>query len=134
MYRKKSLEVEEEKELTLSVLKDARELLSEPTRWTCGAFARDQCGNWVDVVEPRASCWCLIGAISRTITLKSWEDDRFRHLEKDQIFDRLERLNTFKDSGAKNIPDFNDGGGTEHEHVLMLLDEAVGDIEKEAKK
>jgi hypothetical protein len=45
-----------------------RELLSDESKWTKGAYARDADGNDLylsGVDSPNASCWCLDGALHR---------------------------------------------------------------------
>lgn len=39
-----------------------RELLNHPSKWTRGAYARDQKGNACSPFEPEATCYCLRGA------------------------------------------------------------------------
>lgn len=43
----------------------AWELLSDPTHWTQGAFAKDAKGQDVTFDDPKACCWCTIGALRR---------------------------------------------------------------------
>lgn len=50
---------------TLEVLRGMRELLSDPTRWTKFACARDSMGLTVKDDDPSAACWCLIGAAAK---------------------------------------------------------------------
>jgi hypothetical protein len=45
------------------VLKQVRELLSDPTKWTQGTSARDASGNAVDPKDPAATCFCVYGAV-----------------------------------------------------------------------
>lgn len=48
---------------TIEVLKAARELISNPARWTQGAFAKDVIGKQVAFDDPSAVCWCARGAM-----------------------------------------------------------------------
>lgn len=48
---------------TVEVLREARELISDPERWTWGYFAYDAKGNMVEAREISAVCWCASGAI-----------------------------------------------------------------------
>lgn len=52
----------------LEVLEAARGLISEPTRWTQGALARDARGEQCFANVPRAVQWCAIGALERVTT------------------------------------------------------------------
>lgn len=42
-----------------------KELFSDPSRWTQGAFARDKDGNEVSPRSRKAVCWCLEGATEK---------------------------------------------------------------------
>lgn len=51
---------------TVEALKAARELISDPAKWTRGAYARDAEGR--ELTNPkneRAVCWCAAGAVRR---------------------------------------------------------------------
>ena len=39
-----------------------RDLLTDETKWTKGAFARDKEGKVIGSGSPLACCWCLSGA------------------------------------------------------------------------
>jgi hypothetical protein len=45
------------------VLKEARELLTDPAHWTQEAPARDDTGNPVHPTAATAVCWCLEAAV-----------------------------------------------------------------------
>jgi len=45
------------------VLTEARELISDPERWTTGIYAVDADGNDVVSTDPKACKWCSIGAV-----------------------------------------------------------------------
>lgn len=47
------------------VLDGVLNILSEPERWTKGANARDARRREVDIADPRATCWCIHGALLR---------------------------------------------------------------------
>lgn len=44
------------------------DLLSDETKWTKEAYARDASGNRIDRYSPDATCWCLHGALDRIAT------------------------------------------------------------------
>jgi hypothetical protein len=48
---------------TLAVLTRAKALLSDPTKWTVEAFARDHNGEKISPYSNRACQFCAIGAI-----------------------------------------------------------------------
>lgn len=47
------------------VLAKAADLIEPEGRWTQSAAARDSQGTWVTSRDPRAVCWCAIGALNR---------------------------------------------------------------------
>lgn len=46
-------------------LRAARELISDPERWTVGYAARDEHANPTSPMSKNAKCFCAIGAIQR---------------------------------------------------------------------
>jgi hypothetical protein len=64
-----------------------RELLSDESKWTQDANARDKNGVDVPVYSPKACCWCLQGAMDKCygfwngpwdLLRKNLPEDRFR--------------------------------------------------------
>jgi hypothetical protein len=49
----------------VEILKEARELLAEPGKWTQLTSARDEYGNEVGSSSGAAVCWCASGAITK---------------------------------------------------------------------
>ena len=47
------------------VLRRAREIISDPTKWTQGTYARDKYGHRAEPDSPAASRWDALGAITR---------------------------------------------------------------------
>lgn len=98
---------------TLEQLRDARELLADPTRWTQGSYARDARGYRALPEAREAACWCALGALLRPalewdVTLV-WGHLLLRRAAK-EIFDRT--------------PDWvNDVLG--HADVLRMYDRAI---------
>ena len=101
-----------------AILAKMRELLSSKERWTQGAFARDTSGGSVDLDDPDAVCFCLVGAhvLARHLVtgigyheeLDPWVDDR-----------RHER---FPDM-AMGIVAWNDHPTTTYEDIIAFLTE-----------
>lgn len=48
---------------TVAVLKAARELISDRTRWTTNTWARDKNGDACDPLSEEAVRWCVYGVI-----------------------------------------------------------------------
>lgn len=100
----------------IEVLKSARELLSDPVRWTKGCLARD--ANGVSVHASNGVCWCLMGAVIKVCP----DDDDYmtRSSARHFIHESLEGQSIYGD-----IPSFNDAPDTTHEDLLKTLDKAI---------
>jgi hypothetical protein len=86
-----------------------RELLSDESKWTQGAVARDKYGMEIESVDsPDACCWCLGGALikcygdmdshfevvldnipKRYLTISSWNDTH-SYEDVKKLVDRLD--------------------------------------------
>jgi hypothetical protein len=118
---------------TLPVLKQVRELLSNPRRWTKEAAARSAEGYPLDATASGAVCWCLFGAVAHyTGTL--------RYVRQDVLNALAATLNYSHDSDAWPIVEFNDGEytthaefndlpTTTHSDVLNLIDRTIARLE-----
>jgi hypothetical protein len=53
---------------TTHTLKQVRDLLADPSRWTKGEFARNAKGKCTLYVSKDAVCFCLDGALMRVTT------------------------------------------------------------------
>lgn len=51
-------------EQALGVIAKAKELLSDRTKWTTGAIARDADGHSVNANSKKVVCWCSLGAVA----------------------------------------------------------------------
>jgi hypothetical protein len=96
---------------TLDVLKDVRELLSDPNHWTKGAYARDARDNFREPRAPDAVKFCLLGALAR-----------FDASEYEPALSRL-AVGVQRRGQNATLAQFNDASS--HEDVLALLDEAI---------
>jgi hypothetical protein len=57
----------------VDVLRRARALIADPARWTEGRLARDAAGRSVKPNDPRATQWCVVGAIKKWTPIWSAE-------------------------------------------------------------
>ena len=96
----------------LETLKAARQLISDPAKWTQGWFARNALGELVDVDSSSAVCFCSIGALCRVESAAYSEAKRT--LERN-ISDGLS-LGWFNDTHT-------------HAEVLALFDAAIAELE-----
>lgn len=96
-------------------LQNARYLISDPAKWTQGAFGRDS------FKVPRHSrgketvCWCSLGAL-----VKANEKHRIGLSETESFLNDVS-----VDVHGVDIIDFNDYSKRTHEEVLMLFDIAI---------
>jgi hypothetical protein len=97
----------------LDILTSARAILTEPTSWTQGVYARDENGESIEPYEDEATCFCLWGALkaaaSRFPTSVHWGA----------------QLAVYNSIEIGDIPSFNDAAGTTHADVLNVLDAAI---------
>ena len=97
----------------LEVLKAARELIADESRWTQKTYARDADGNAVDWALTCAHSFCMLGAI-RHVT--------GRPIGHGPVFAAIERA-----CGVEYVVDFNDSHT--HAEVLALFDAAIARLE-----
>lgn len=99
---------------TIDVLKAARDLISDRSRWTTGDFAKDADGLPVPAASPDAVCWCSVGAIYKAA------DER--GVKRPKVYDALHA------AAKPRIPwMINDHDG--HKAALALLDLAIAQQE-----
>lgn len=99
-------------------LTKARELLSDPAKWTRGAMAKDACGKLADVTGPNATCFCLQGALCRVAPIGHSATHVY-------LAQRLAKRNKGYDGDLNDIAAFNDHYAMGHADVLAVLDEAI---------
>lgn len=96
------------------ILVAARGLI-ENKGWTQYAFARDAGNEPRGTTDPRASCFCTLGAVYRAA------DD----LNADDLAPRAILRHLAVQSGYGGIPSFNDDPMTTKADVLSLFDRAI---------
>lgn len=96
---------------TIEVLRAARELLSEPSRWRKGGgFAVDAFGGIVPPRSPDACAWCVLGAIYKVGALVRGAQ------AETALYPAL---------GRGSLIVFNDRRSTTHEQLIALFDKAI---------
>ncbi|MGO7308731.1 hypothetical protein ACCS91_33290 [Rhizobium ruizarguesonis] len=100
------------------ILTAGRELLSNPDHWTKGVLARDKKGESIGPFDPKASCFCTIGAIHKVVGPQQSE------LKRQVVGYLIEALDTVHKVSAV-VSAFNDHPKTSHEQVLELWDKAI---------
>jgi hypothetical protein len=101
---------------TVEILRQARELISDPAHWTQGEYARDADGNFAAVYDPAAVCFCSLGAIAKVMNIS--DPDAVSLFEPAEILDDI----CFAKCGVKAYG-FNDSHT--HAEVLSLFDAAI---------
>lgn len=94
----------------LPTLTAVRELLSERSKWTQGCLARNIADNSVDPLDPKAVCWCLVGAVHKVN-------------EKLPLLERHKISNKFYMASDRGLMSVNDA--FTHAEVLAFLDEQI---------
>ena len=102
----------------------AKELISDPARWTKGAGARDAKGVSCNTDAPEAVCWCSAGAIYRTTLSGECLDEARRELSKAA---RKLAPELFGDQAFfTDYVGLNDAKETTHADVMKMFDTAIG--------
>ena len=118
----------------LAILVAARDLLSDESKWTRGALARNGEGDEVDCRSPDATCWSAFGAVSLSAApdpedgVLDWEADA-TVLALDCLERNAARLLN-ADYGSRQrgfVVEFNDSPATTFEDVVSLFEGAIGD-------
>lgn len=78
-------------------LKEIRELVSIPERWTQGSNARNKEGSAIPPTHGRAVCWCVNGASSHILNLNESKNN----LKHDSFYLRYEAMKKL----AENVPE-----------------------------
>lgn len=105
---------------TIEILKKARELLSDPARWTQNAYARDVTGRGVPPTSSSATCWCLIGALAAAEGSQCGVSF-IAVSEKSKA-----AVDAFNET---HLPIWNDAPDRTHNEVLQRFDEAIARLE-----
>ena len=107
-----------------SVLVAARDLLSDPRRWTQGAMARRTDGEPVDPTSGRAEQWCAVGAINRAafrMDLPSTERHTIKALACELMQADLELAGVAKSHSVMHVNDSFNG----HEQVMRSFSRLI---------
>jgi hypothetical protein len=99
----------------LEVLQKARELIAKPGGWTQGAYARTADGFLISERNDNASCFCSVGAVSRSSDISE---------DIGSAFDFLHNAMPPRFTAA-GIIGFNDSPDTTQADVVALFDRAI---------
>ncbi len=107
------------KKLILQVFENTRQLLSDPTKWTKGEFARDENNKKAFNFSKEACQFCVLGGLQ----YEANKLDNTRMLEidvKDYLYAKIKY----------SITDANDYNWR-HDDLLKFLDEHIATLKKE---
>lgn len=96
-------------------LRAAKQIISNPERWTCGEYARTSTGHYVGVENPSAVSFCSIGALAiacGTSVKLAEETEAYTFLANASI-----------EQGYNWPHDLNDKGG--HAKAMAMFDRAI---------
>ena len=124
-------------ETAIATLAAAWDLLSDASKWTRGALARDRAGGEADCMSPDATCWSVFGAA--LVASAADPEDGVLDWEADarlMALDCLERnaarlLNA--DYGSRRrgfVTEFNDHADTTFRNVVSLFDDSINELER----
>lgn len=100
-------------------LKEVRNLLSDPKRWTKGAYGRIRATMApTGPVGTNADCWCMWGAI-----LKVSGHDNLSNPDVMEIGGMMQEVL------PEGIVDFNDDPNTKHSDLINKIDLAIKEAE-----
>ena len=105
----------------LDVLRATRELLADPKRWTQQAYARDERGQSVLFHDPRATCWCINGAVA---CVAPSDPDRVARIGAHRALCLAIGLDAPESAQADAIK-WNDAPERSHADVLKTIDAAI---------
>lgn len=100
----------------LQVLKGARELLSDESKWAKGFFAFDKDGERCGACSPEACKFCLIGAMRKV----AGRDTSVTVNCLTEIYNYL---------GHNLAADWNDDADRKHSEVIDLLNKTIARLE-----
>lgn len=98
------------------VLRKARALLTPEGAWTQGDYARDAIGREVGYLDPAATCFCTVGAVSAAASALG--------LNRRLGIDRLQEVLKWP-----HLPSWNDLPGRTQAEVLAAFDAAIAAAE-----
>lgn len=103
----------------VDILKAARGLISEPSKWTTGSWARDEKGAMAFPSDEWGVCWCALGAINRVVDFTE-QVTNAAHLLATEIGYPEPWL-----AAHEVITSWNDAEGRTHAEVLAAFDAAI---------
>jgi hypothetical protein len=98
------------------VLVAAKNLLSDPNKWTKGAMARN-INMDLPFYAKNATCWCALGAVNKVLFDAKEENNAPRQIAVKHLSDAAHKF------GYRYISDMNDA--IDHTKLMQLFDVAI---------
>lgn len=98
---------------TVQILEEARELLSDESRWTKGVVARKENGKAVLPNHPEAYSFCALGVIAKVADVSTGENLYYP------------AMSILRNVMGQTITFFNDAPERKHSEVLEAFDKAI---------
>lgn len=99
----------------VSVLRAAKQIISDPSRWTCGEYARTSRGKCIGVECDAAVSFCSIGALASAL------GSDVDAAENSAAYKLLHRVAT--EESYWSVASLNDQGG--HAAAMSMFDRAI---------
>jgi hypothetical protein len=106
----------------MSILKQAREILSNPDHWTKGCNARDRYGHSCASAGGEACKWCAHGALCKLTPADTQEEKQKACDIRNKAMGYLRKVSESR--GFISFTYYNDEVAT-HSDILSLFDEAI---------
>lgn len=109
--------------LTLQALKNSKEILCNRKKWTKESFARTADGSSCSSIDPKAECFCLLGATYRAKNdLGVAPEVSFGIVTGYYVQRALDSILGARDTTP---PEYNDDPARTYEEVMEVLDLAI---------
>ena len=110
------------RKIKINTLVEARNIISEPGKWTQKFFARDSEGHGCNVASKNAVCWCAMGALKKACSrITEYGSYQHYHLSDDLADYIMESI----DLESSSIYNYNDNDLTTHAGILDAFDTAI---------
>ena len=106
----------------IGYLESARQLISDPRRWTVHYLAEDETGYPVDFDSDKATCWCSLGALRKVVN-KDHRDWDVAITKEVLAHKYLRDAINLHPKGGASLAHFNDTHT--HQEVMELWDSAI---------
>jgi hypothetical protein len=112
-------------QVALNALSGARSILNaHPYAWTQRAMARDSLGDHVLPTSVKAECFCLIGAVERSISEDGFDDQTVEAVGR-EVYDAISNYLTLTKQKPALAMSWNDVPERTPQEVIKLIDNVL---------